>query len=151
MGLAEVEGFEGVGRGLTYLIWLGNASRSQKLDYVPSVPGFPGAARVCATNCRSPVAYGSLRAAIRRTERSRSHEFRKCWCRMISRAEPGGRSTTPSFLSRGTPHPQRKSQNQLHRFRLSSLCHPSLGSPTRRLRFPPISPPSADQPSGNLH
>jgi len=37
---------------------------------------------------------GHLRAAMRRTERGRSHEFRRAWCRMIPCAEPGGRSLT---------------------------------------------------------
>jgi hypothetical protein len=54
--------------------------------------GIPGAARVCAASCGAALAYGSLRAATRRTERGRGHEFRKFWCRMISCAELGGSS-----------------------------------------------------------
>jgi len=37
----------------------------------------------------APVAYGSLRAATRRTGKGKSHEFRKFWCRMILCAELG--------------------------------------------------------------
>src|SRR5690349_22030724 len=48
------------------------------------------AAGVCATHCGSPVAYGSLRAAMRRTKRGRSHVFREVERRMILCAKPGG-------------------------------------------------------------
>src|SRR5690349_13680158 len=48
------------------------------------------AAGVCATHCGSPVAYGSLRAAMRRTKRGRSHVFRGVERRMILCANPGG-------------------------------------------------------------
>jgi hypothetical protein len=43
-------------------------------------------------NGGSPVAYGSLRAAIRARSRSRSHEFSRFGCRMIPCAQPGGGS-----------------------------------------------------------
>jgi len=45
-----------------------------------------------ATNGRSLVAYGSLRAVIRGKERGRSHEFRRFRCRMIPCAKKWGRS-----------------------------------------------------------
>jgi hypothetical protein len=61
--------------------------------------GIFGAARICATNCRSPVAYGSLRAATRRMGKDKSHEFRRSWCRMIPCAELGGRSVAFFFES----------------------------------------------------
>jgi hypothetical protein len=53
-------------------------------------PGVCGAARVCPTNCGAPVAYGSLRAAIRPTAGGRSYAARRFRCRMIPCAEPGG-------------------------------------------------------------
>src|SRR5439155_7032734 len=55
--------------------------------------GILDAAGVRTTHCSSAVAYGSLRAAMPRTERDRSHEFRRFWCRMILCAELVGRST----------------------------------------------------------
>jgi len=39
--------------------------------------------------CGSPVAYGSLRAASRGTEKGKSHKFRRFWHRMIPCAELG--------------------------------------------------------------
>src|SRR5215475_10157335 len=60
--------------------------------------GICGTGGVCAAHCRSPVACGSLRAAMRRTERSRSHEFRSFECRMIPCAELGGRSGAPEAI-----------------------------------------------------
>src|SRR5229473_5049818 len=61
--------------------------------------GLFGAARVCAASCGAPVAYGSLRAATRRTRRGKSHEFRRFWCRMITCAELGGSSVALGMLS----------------------------------------------------
>src|ERR1041384_6027732 len=58
-------------------------------------PGVPNAAGVRASHCSASVAYGSLRAAMRRTERGTSHEFRRFKRRMIPCAKNWGRS--PDF------------------------------------------------------
>src|ERR1043166_7386925 len=54
--------------------------------------GVPNAAGVRASHCSASVAYGSLRAAMRRTERGTSHEFRRFKRRMIPCAKYWGRS-----------------------------------------------------------
>jgi len=41
MGLAEVEGFKGVGRGLTHLIWLWKYVEKLKTPDASPAPGHP--------------------------------------------------------------------------------------------------------------
>jgi len=52
-------------------------------------PGIFDATGVCATSCGAQGAVGDRSAATRRTERGRSHEFRRFWCRMIPCADLG--------------------------------------------------------------
>src|SRR5579864_5725325 len=58
----------------------------------PQQSGIRNTERVRAPNDGSPVAYGSLRAAIRTKRRSTDYELRRLKRRMIACADSGGRS-----------------------------------------------------------
>src|SRR5579885_142457 len=61
--------------------------------------GIRAACGVCTANCSAPSAYGGLRAAIRETARSKSHEFRSFECSMIPCAKKWGSSGSTSFIA----------------------------------------------------
>src|ERR1051326_8761163 len=68
-------------------------------------PGVPNAAGVRASHCGAQEAVGDRSAAMRRTERGTSHEFRRFKRRMIPCAKNWGRSPAVDFRTLTHLHP----------------------------------------------